>query len=107
MNKLLKLFQNQSPEPPSKHEPMTEEKVDFSFRIYWTKIGRAWDTERIRTLQSEVEAVTTESTFQNNLVDRRYTVPSLDEQAHSGASLMALLEVLAALAKSKQSQGES
>ncbi len=107
MNILRQLFGNQADEGRPKHEKMTEAKVDFSFRIYWTKIGRAWDLERIHTLQTEVEAVTNQADFQKNLIDRRYVVASLDEQAHSGASLLALLDVLAALAKSKQAEGES
>jgi hypothetical protein len=35
--------------------------------------------------------------YRKNLIERRYRVTGLDEQAHSGASLMALLEVLEAL----------
>lgn len=107
MNILRQLFGKTPVEESPKHEKMTEAKVDFSFRIYWTKIGRAWDLERIRTLQSEVKAVTNQVDFEKNLIDRRYVVSSLDEQAHSGASLLALLDVLAALAKSKQAEGES
>lgn len=107
MNILRQLFGQKNTAETPKHEKMTEAKVDFSFRIYWTKIGRAWDLEHIHTLQTEVKAVTNEVDFQKNLIDRRYVVPSLDEQAHSGASLLALLDVLAALAKSKQSEGDS
>lgn len=107
MKKLRQLFKSQSPEPTPKHEAMTEKKVDFSFRIYWTKIGRVWDMHHIQTLQYAVKSVTSQPDFQKNLIDRRYHVADLDEQAHSGASLLALLEVLDALAKSKQAEGES
>jgi hypothetical protein len=80
---------------------MTEPKIDFSFRVYWTKISfeQQWDLARIRALRPNVEAVTQQPDFQKNLIDRRYVVEGLDDLAHSGASLLALLEVLAALEK--------
>lgn len=82
-------------------EAMTEEKVDFSLRLYWTKISReeSWDVARVRALRPKVQAVTEQPGFQKNLIDRRYHVESLDERAHSGASLLALLAVLDALEK--------
>lgn len=81
----------------STYEPMSEQKVDFSFRIYWTKIGRQWDLTHIRALRPRVEAITAHPEFEKNLIDRRYRVEGLDDLAHSGASLLALLEVLDAL----------
>lgn len=88
--------------PTSTSEPMTDRKVDFSFRIYWTKISheRKWNLSIVRKLRPNVAAVIAQPDFENNLIDRRYKVDGLDELAHSGASLLALLEVLDALEKS-------
>jgi hypothetical protein len=100
MNFIKRLFGiEDDQQPDASAEPMTEPKIDFSFRIYWTKISfeQHWDLDRIRTLRRNVEAVTQQPDFQKNLIDRRYVVEGLDDLAHSGASLLALLEVLAAL----------
>ncbi len=85
-------------------EAMTEQKVDFSFRIYWTKIAREWDLVRIRETQSRVKHITEHPDFQKNLIDRRYRVEGLDDLAHSGASLLALLDVLDALENSYEGE---
>jgi hypothetical protein len=86
---------------PKPHQsiPMTEHRVDMSFRIFWTKISTEWDLDRIRHIRKQVQQVTQQANFQKNLVERRYAVEDLDEQAHSGASLLALIEVLDALEK--------
>jgi hypothetical protein len=47
----------------------------MGYRLYWTKMALGWDAER------------------------RYRVYDLDEQAHSGASILALADVLHALDK--------
>lgn len=79
--------------------PMTEHRVDMSFRIFWTKISREWDLERLQVIREKVKDVVQQPNFEKNLVERRYVVEGLDEQAHSGASLLALIEVLDALEK--------
>ena len=84
---------------PQKSIPMTEHRVDMSFRIFWTKISREWELERIRNVRKQVQLVTQQPNFQKNLVERRYAVDGLDDQSHSGASLLALIDVLDALEK--------
>lgn len=77
--------------------PMTEARIDFGFRIYWTKMATKWDMARIREMKTRVIAVTQQPDFEKNLIERRFRVEGLDEQAHSGASLLALIDVLNAL----------
>ena len=84
---------------PRQSIPMTEHRVDMSFRIFWTKISHEWDLDRMRDIREQVKNVTQQPNFQKNLIERRYTVEGLDEQAHSGASLLALIDVLDALEK--------
>ena len=79
--------------------PMTEHRVDMSFRIFWTKISSEWDLDRMRDIRQQVKNVTQQPNFQKNLIERRYVVEGLDELAHSGASLLALVDVLDALEK--------
>lgn len=85
-----------STRPP---EPMTAPKVGFSFRIYWTKMGRNWSTDRREQVRQAVLAITQASDFDPNLIEKRYTLAldDIPEQTHSGTSLLALLDVLAAL----------
>ena len=100
MHFLKRLWASGNDKQPGKQaEQMTEPKIDFSFRIYWTKISfeQQWDLDRVRTLKPNVRTVTQQPDFQKNLIDRRYVVEELDDLAHSGASLLALLEVLDAL----------
>jgi hypothetical protein len=71
-------------------------RVDFSYTIYWTKQVRAWDAARRAAVHEALLTVLGQPGFEANAYARRYTVPGLDEQAHSGASLIALKKVLAA-----------
>ena len=71
-------------------------RVDFSYTVYWTKHVRQWDTSRRTAVREALERVLARPGFESNAYERRYTVPGLDEQAHSGASLLALRKVLAA-----------
>ena len=89
-----------------KAEPMTESKVDFSFRIYWTKLTRSWDRERREVVRQQVRTTTQAPEFHRNLIDKRYNLPLEDipEKTHSGASLIALLEVLDALDAIEESE---
>lgn len=84
---------------PKKAEPMTANKVDFGFRIYWTKMTLRWDKARRAAVRQQVEQLTQATDFQHNLLEKRYNLELEDipEKTHSGASLVALLEVLAAL----------
>jgi hypothetical protein len=87
-------------------EAMTAAKVDFSFRIYWTKMTRKWTAERRAQVRQQVLTITQSANFDNNMIEKRYTLPLDDvpEQTHSGASLLALLEVLAALDAVEESE---
>jgi hypothetical protein len=80
-------------------EAMTTPKVDFSFRIYWTKMSRKWSAARRAEVRAQVQTITTDADFDRNLIEKRYDLPLADvpESTHSGASLMALLDVLDAL----------
>jgi len=86
-------------EEPRRAEPMTASKVDFSFRIYWTKMTRLWATDQRHATRQQVLQITQAPAFTANLIEKRYAL-SLDgipEITHSGASLLALLAVLDAL----------
>ncbi len=85
--------------------PMTEARIDFGFRIYWTKMATTWDMARIRDVRAWVVVVTQQPDFEKNLIERRFRVEGLDELAHSGASLLALIEVLNALETHEANNG--
>ncbi|MBZ0304691.1 MAG: hypothetical protein K8I82_01365 [Anaerolineae bacterium] len=87
-------------------EPMTAAKVDFSFRVYWAKMTYQWNKERRTAVRRQVLTLTEAENFHHNLIEKRYTLPLEDvpEQTHSGASLKALLEVLAALDNLEESE---
>ncbi len=87
--------EKEKPIPPG--TPMTEARIDFGFRIYWTKMATKWDMGRVRDMKTRVIEATQQPDFEKNLIERRFRVEGLDEQAHSGASLLALIEVLNAL----------
>ena len=82
------------PEPP---EPLTPERIDASYRLFWTKIALEWEEGRRGIMAQRVQVAASAPDFENNLLERRFRVDGLDDQAHSGASLLALLEVLRAL----------
>ena len=80
-------------------EKLDKERVDYAYRIFWTKMAREWESERRAKVAHEVRTVMDRPDFEKNPVERRFEVPALkDGLAHSGASLVALSEVLSALA---------
>jgi len=81
-------------QPP---EPLSDERITAGYRMYWTKTAYAWDAGRRQHIAGHLAAVFETPGFENNLLERRFRVPDLDDQAHSGASLQALAEVLRAL----------
>jgi hypothetical protein len=81
------------PRPP---EPLSPEKIEAGYRLYWTKTALTWDMARRAEVAARVAAVIAAPGFENNALERRYAVESLE--THSGASLLALAEVLRALA---------
>jgi hypothetical protein len=59
------LAQKADPAPDAKiSETLSRARIDMGYRLYWTKMALGWDAER------------------------RYRVYDLDEQAHSGASIL-------------------
>ncbi|MBI3359915.1 MAG: AI-2E family transporter [Chloroflexi bacterium] len=76
--------------------PLNAPRVDYSYRIFWTKAAREWDADRRRAIAEALAAVMTRPDFEPNDYERRYQVPGLDEPAHSGQSLIALATVLRA-----------
>lgn len=78
-------------------ESLSVEKIDTGYRLFWTKMALPWDTDRRRAVAVQVAAVITSPDFENNALERRFRVEGLDDQAHSGASLLALAAVLRAL----------
>jgi hypothetical protein len=73
------------------------EKIDTGYRLFWTKTALAWDADRRRAIAVQVAAAIASPDFENNALERRFRVEGLDDQAHSGASLLALAAVLRAL----------
>ena len=88
--------------PPAKPpEPLTEQRIDFAYTVFWTKIVRAWDPIRREQVAKRVSELTASPGFVNNAFSRNFEVEgledaSLGQTAHSGASLLALQKVLAA-----------
>ena len=70
--------------------------VEFSYTVFWTRQVRTWDVSRRVAVQAALQPVLAQADFVNNAFSRHYTVPGLDEQAHAGASLLALDKVLSA-----------
>lgn len=89
-------------EKPKIHfENLTSTKVDFNFRIYWTKMGLKWSAAQRATIREQVLAVVQAPNFDPNLIEKHYQLPleGVPEVSHSGTSLLALLTVLNALDK--------
>ena len=74
----------------------TAAQIDLSYTVYWTKQARAWQDARRAAVLRAVQAVIAQPDFLLNAYERRYRVPGLDAQSHSGASLAALEKVLQA-----------
>ena len=68
-----------------------------NYTIYGTKQARLWPPERRRAVYAGLQAVLRQPGFEANDYQRRYTLAGLDDQAHAGASLLALNKVLLAL----------
>jgi hypothetical protein len=76
----------------------------FSYAIFWTRLAQSWPPERRQRIRLAVEAVTRQPDFSANLYLRNYRIAELDEQAHAGASLQALLRVLQALPDTEEAE---
>jgi hypothetical protein len=83
--------------PTADFEPLTTERIDAGYQLYWTKMALDWDDERRAAMAARVAEVIGSPGFENNALERRFRVPGLDDLAHSGASLLALANTLTAL----------
>jgi hypothetical protein len=79
---------------------------DYAYTLYWARQIQEWEAGRRAEIALTVEAVISEPSFRPNEFYRVYSVPGLDDSAHSGASLVALMKVLAAYERT-ESQGDS
>jgi len=84
------------PAPLPGPAPLGPPRVDFSYTIYWTKLVRQWDPPRRTAIEAALGQVLARPDFEANAYERRYQVTGLDDQAHAGASLLALHKVLRA-----------
>jgi hypothetical protein len=92
-----RIMQDDSVPDPQPPEPLSAERIDAGYRLYWTKTAFGWDDARRQQIAARVAAVIDGPDFEHNALQRRFRVEGLDEQAHSGASLVALAAVLRAL----------
>ena len=82
---------------PSQLRPRTDPpRVEYSYSVYWVKQVRQWDAARRAAVSEALAAALAQPGFEPNAYERRYRVAGLDEQAHAGASLVALKKVLTA-----------
>ena len=97
LNLRRRLRQPPTPAAAPGPKPLGPPRVDFSYTIYWTKQARSWDAARRAAVQAALRPALAQPDFEANDYERRYRVSGLDEQAHAGASLLALDKVLRAL----------
>ena len=93
------------PRPRPRPKPPGPPRVDFSYTIYWTKQVRAWPPERRAAIGAALRPVVSQAGFAANAYERRYRVEGLDDQAHAGASLVALRRVLEAFDQGTKDEG--
>jgi hypothetical protein len=84
------------------NEPLTEQRIDFAYTVFWTKMARNWDGAKRKLIAKRLADLVASPDFVNNAFSRKFEVEgleevSLGETAHSGASLLALQKVLEAL----------
>lgn len=90
--------------PPAKPaEPLTEQRIDFAYTVFWTKMVRQWEPARRVLITQRLTDLLASPDFINNAFSRKFEVAgledvSLGQPAHSGASLLALKKVLEAFA---------
>ncbi len=75
---------------------VARDRVDYSYTVFWTKNARLWDAAKREAVARQLAELTTSTDFDANFYQRTYTLAGL-AGAHSGASLLALQKVLAAL----------
>ncbi len=90
------LTQAQKADAEREQRVANREPIDYSYTVFWTKTARLWDAPKRSDVEQHLEQLLKSPEFKANPFDRNYTVEDLDG-AHSGASLIALQKVLAAL----------
>jgi hypothetical protein len=83
------------PQPPAS---LNAGHITTGYRVYWLKMATGWDAARRATIAQAVAAAIDAPGFAPTDLERRFPVEGLDDRAHSGVSLLALAEVLRALA---------
>jgi hypothetical protein len=73
-----------------------EDGVGFSYAAYWTDLASGWSVERRNVVRMAVERIVEQSDFKPNEFRHLYHIPEIDEVAHAGSSLLALLRVIKA-----------
>ncbi|HEX3050940.1 MAG TPA: hypothetical protein VHP83_09820 [Aggregatilineaceae bacterium] len=94
---LRRLWLSENPPAAPPPEPLSAERIDAGYRLFWTKMALGWDSARRDDIARQLVDVFQSPAFERNALERRFAVDGLDDQAHSGASLVALAEVLQAL----------
>jgi hypothetical protein len=84
--------------PPAALEPLSAARIEMGYRLHWLTLAVGWEPDRRERLAAAVAVVIAAPDFVSGGLERRYTVDGLDDRAHSGPSLLALAEVLRALA---------
>jgi hypothetical protein len=82
--------------PPGQPDP------HLSYVIHWTRLARSWGRARRREVSRAVREQLETRGFEANPFGRRFRVAALDEHAHAGASLEALLKVLEGFEESEK-----
>ncbi len=74
----------------------SRDRVDYSYAVFWTKNARSWDAAKREVVAQHLAELIASADFDANFYQRTYLLADVDD-AHSGASLLALQKVLAAL----------
>jgi hypothetical protein len=80
------------------------ERAGYSYRVFWAKTARSWPSDRQAAARSAIRALQSQGDFVPSLFTRAYRLDAVDASPHSGASLLALQQVLEAL---QDSDGET
>ena len=75
-------------------------RFNYSYTVFWLNIARTWDAARRRQIAAALDRALSAPDFVPTVTEARFTVPGLD-RPYSGASLVALRQVLRGLAEEK------
>ncbi len=71
-----------------------EDKAGFSYMVYWTDLVSGWSAERRYIARLAVERIVKQPDFKPNEYTQLYHLSEVDDVAHVGSSILALLKVL-------------